>query len=86
MSTLKVQRGPWKLDLDYRGEALHVRPRNDARWHPIAEDCHCIPTTDVVEMRDCEGLPVHMPVYFHTALDGREVAPPPLGVVTRQEG
>ncbi len=85
MSYLKEQRGPWKVDLDYAGEALHVRPRNDVQWHHLGPACHCIPTSDVTEVRDCDGAPVHLPVYFHVALDGREVRPPPVGVVTRQE-
>lgn len=76
MSYLKVQRGPWKIDLDYLGEALHVRPRNDMVWHPLDPGCHCIPTSDVAELRDCDGDPVHLPVYFHVALDAREVPPP----------
>jgi hypothetical protein len=73
---LKIQRGPWKVDLAFDGTALHVRPRADARWHPLAEDCHCIPTQNTAEVHDSDGDPVTLPVYFHTALDGREEPAP----------
>jgi hypothetical protein len=76
---LKEQRGPWKVDLGFHGEALHVRPRNDAVWHPLADTCHCLPTSDVAELRDSDGDPVHLPVYFHVALDARDVRPPEIG-------
>jgi hypothetical protein len=73
---LKEQRGPWKIDLDFAGEALHVRPRNDRAWHVLAEECPCRPSSDVAELKDSDGDPVHLPVYFHAALDGRTVPPP----------
>ncbi len=76
MTALKTQRGPWKIDLDFAGEALHVRPRADRVWHLLDAGCHCIPTSDVCELRDSDGDPVHLPVYFHAALDARDVAPP----------
>lgn len=76
--TLKIQRGPWKIDLDHDEQAVHVRPRGDVVWHPLDSRCHCIPTSDVAELRDCQGRPLHLPVYFHVALDGREVRPPPI--------
>lgn len=79
MPYLKEQRGPWKIDLDFPGEVLHVRPRDDAVWHALAEDCHCLPSGDVCELRDEDGDPVHLQVFFHVALDGRAVPPPEVG-------
>lgn len=76
VTTLKTQRGPWKIDLDYAGTALHVRPRNDLAWHPLDDGCHCLPTTDTAEIRDSDGDPVHLPVFFHAALDARDVPAP----------
>jgi hypothetical protein len=80
MSYLKTQYAPWKIDLDFDGAAMHVRPRNDHVWHPLSDACHCIPTTDVAELTDCEGRPLHLPVYFHVALDGRTVPAPRPGI------
>ncbi len=79
MSYLKVQRGPWKVDLDFDGEALHVRPRDDRVWHPLDAGCHCLPPGEVAELRDSDGDPVHLPVFLHVALDAREVRPPEIG-------
>lgn len=73
---LKIQRGHWKIDLDFTGDTLHVRPRADVVWHPLSELCPCRPSEDVAEMRDEDGDPLHLPVFFHAALDGREVPPP----------
>lgn len=74
--TLNTQRGPWKIDYDMAEEALHVRPRADAMWHPLEAACRCLPASEVAEVRDGYGTPVHLPVYFHVAQDGRTVPAP----------
>ncbi len=74
---LKKQRGPWKIDAEFTGEALHVRPRGDVAWHPLDSSCHCLPAADTCQLHDADGNPVHLPIYFHAALDGRDVPPPP---------
>lgn len=74
--TLKQQRGPWKIEFEFDGSALHVRPRDDARWHYLDAGCHCIPTVDTVTLADEDGDRVATTVYIHVALDGRTVAAP----------
>lgn len=73
---LKIQRGPWKVDYEFDLAALHVRPRDDTRWHILSEDCHCIPDVDSCTLYDDDGDRVITPVYLHLALDGRTVRAP----------
>ena len=74
--TLKVQRGPWKIDPSFDHSELHVRPRGDVVWHPLSVDCPCRPTQDSTEVRDEDGDRMTVPVFLHVAMDGREERPP----------
>lgn len=67
-TTLKVQRGPWKTEASYAGDAVHIRPRDDLRWHPLDETCWCGPARAEAETLDGEDVPV----WQHIAADGRE--------------
>jgi len=65
---LNMQRGPWKTEPDFEGEAFHIRPRADWWWHPLDVDCWCDPIQTTAATPDgCEVL-----VYRHQAADGRE--------------
>lgn len=74
-ATLKQQRGPWKIDLTFDADELHVRPRDDLAWHPLERDCPCRPREDTAQLLGPDGR-VDLPVFFHAALDGRAIPPP----------
>lgn len=65
---LKVQRGPWKIEATFGGDAVHVRPRADLRWHVLDESCWCGPARCAAETSDGDEIPV----WQHIAADGRE--------------
>ena len=68
MSTLNTQRGAWKIDTSFDGEAVHIRPRADLRWHPLDPACWCTPEQQTPEPADGATLPT----YVHQAADGRD--------------
>lgn len=69
--TFNQQRGPWKIDLSFDRTEIHVRPRGDLAWHPLSAQCPCRPAEDTTRLHDVDGHPVTLPVFLHTALDGR---------------
>lgn len=65
---LNNQRGRWKIEPDFEGDNIHIRPRADLWWHDLDTGCWCEPTEEAAQTSDgCIVL-----VYVHRAADGRE--------------
>jgi hypothetical protein len=54
--------------VSFDGSELHVRPRDDVMFHPLARDCFCGPDTAPVERFDG----IELVAVIHHSLDGRE--------------
>lgn len=63
---LNCQRGPWKVDLDFAGTTIHIRPRADLWWHPLDPGCWCTPVEETAPPDG--GIVI---AYLHNAADGR---------------
>jgi len=67
-----VARPPWKVQRAITDpDEIHIRPRNDRRWHPPAADCWCGPKAENL------GCGAGHRLVTHQAADGRT----PLGRV-----
>lgn len=67
-AALNNQLGRWKIDTDFAGDVIHIRPRADLWWHPLDTGCWCGPDERAAETSD-GGVVL---TYVHNAADGRE--------------